>query len=68
MEETIIFEGRRVPKDYVNKYFTMWAIRGFAYDTQLNLFPDKQIEEARNQLREKFESGEPIEIKRIRVI
>jgi hypothetical protein len=59
--ERHVLSGRALD-DSPLKTLALYALREFAYDLQLPLFPDSKIEEARKQLREMFDAGYPIEL------
>lgn len=62
MSQYIIVDGRKIPESDFYKALAVEQARGFAYDPQLQLFPDTKVEEARAQLKAKFDSGKSIDV------
>jgi len=62
MSEYLIVNGQRIPESEFYKALGIVEAKRFAYDPQLQLFPNAKTEEARAQLRRKFDSGESIDV------
>ena len=63
MYDTIVYQGKEMPTEEFNKQLAIENLKRFAYDPQLQLFPDPKMEEARTKLREQFDAGETIDVK-----
>lgn len=55
----LIYQTKQIPE--VCKQVVLEEAVKFAYDPQLPLFPDHEVEKARTELKEFFESGGSIE-------
>ena len=62
MSKYIRVHGQSMPMNEFYARLAMTQVQLFAYDPQLNLFPDPKVEEARAQLRKILDSGKPLEI------
>jgi len=52
-----IIQERRIPEIQFYRDSVIQKVRDFAYDPQLQLFPDSATEEARTALKKAFDSG-----------
>ncbi len=62
MLEYLIVNGQKVSKSQFYKALVMHELEKFAYDKQLQLFPDPQVEEVRTQLRKQFDVSKTIDV------
>jgi len=62
MVEYIIVNGQRILKSDFYKALAVEQAKEFAYESQLQLFPDPKVEEARAQLKTRFNSGKSIDV------
>jgi hypothetical protein len=62
MYDTIVYQGKEIPMEEFHKQIALEGARKFAYDPQLQLFPEPKVEEARANLREQFDSGKTIDV------
>jgi len=62
MYNTIVYKGKVVSIEEFNRQIALETLREFAYDQQLQLFPEPNVEEARANLRKQFDSGKTIDI------
>jgi len=63
MERYILVSGKKMLESEFQKAVAMYGMKQFAYDSQLSLFPIPEVEQARKDLRAKFDKGEKPEIK-----
>lgn len=62
MYSTIVYQGKEILIEEFYKQIASENLRKFAYDSQLQLFPDSKVEEARANLRKQFDSGKTIDV------
>jgi len=62
MEQYIQVEGKRIPQSEFYKKLAEQQIKNFAYDSQLSLFPEPAVENARKQVKEQLDSGKSIDV------
>ena len=62
MYNTIVYQGQEIPMEEFQKQIALAEARKFAYDPQLQLFPEPRVEEARANLRRQFDSGKTIDV------
>ncbi|MDP3987495.1 MAG: hypothetical protein Q8P81_04700 [Nanoarchaeota archaeon] len=56
-----VIDGETLSKEDFYRHIAEQEIRLFAYESQLSLFPDEEVEAVRTQLREKFDSGNSLD-------
>jgi len=56
----LIVDGKIVTEEDYYKVLAKERVRMFAYDPQLQLFPEAKVELAREQLRKRIDSGEEL--------